>query len=202
MYNILLVGAGGHAKSCVDVIEKEKKYKILGLIDKNTNKKNIFNYPIINENDIDNTLLKKAKNVLIAVGQIKTSNLRIKLFNKYKKLGFRFPVIKSPNSYISKYSKISDGTIIMHHVIINASVTIGQNCIINNKSLIDHDTIIGDYNHISTGAILNGGVNLGNNCFIGSGSVINQDIVINNNCVVGSGLVVKKNIIKNSIIKK
>ena len=31
--NIILIGAGGHAKVCIDVIESEKKFKIVGLID-------------------------------------------------------------------------------------------------------------------------------------------------------------------------
>ena len=30
---IILVGSGGHAEACIDVIESEKKFKILGLVD-------------------------------------------------------------------------------------------------------------------------------------------------------------------------
>ena len=30
MKNIILIGAGGHSKACIDVIESEKKYKIIG----------------------------------------------------------------------------------------------------------------------------------------------------------------------------
>ena len=33
MKNIILIGAGGHCNSCIDVIELEKKYKIIGLVD-------------------------------------------------------------------------------------------------------------------------------------------------------------------------
>ena len=33
------MGGGGHCKSCVDVIESEKKYKIVGIFEK---KKKIF----------------------------------------------------------------------------------------------------------------------------------------------------------------
>ena len=29
---IILIGAGGHAESCIDVIKKNKKYQIVGLI--------------------------------------------------------------------------------------------------------------------------------------------------------------------------
>ena len=30
---LILIGAGGHALSCIDVIEAEKKFKIIGLVD-------------------------------------------------------------------------------------------------------------------------------------------------------------------------
>ena len=37
---ILIIGAGGHAKSCIDLILSTKKYKIAGLVD--NKKKNWF----------------------------------------------------------------------------------------------------------------------------------------------------------------
>ena len=30
---IFVVGSGGHAEACIDVIEKQKKFQIIGLID-------------------------------------------------------------------------------------------------------------------------------------------------------------------------
>ena len=33
MKKLILIGAGGHAKSCIDVIESTQKFKILGFID-------------------------------------------------------------------------------------------------------------------------------------------------------------------------
>ena len=34
MKQIILIGGGGHCKSCIDVIENGNKYKIRGIIDK------------------------------------------------------------------------------------------------------------------------------------------------------------------------
>ena len=45
MKKIVLFGAGGHAKSCIDVIEQEKKFKIIYLVD--NLKKKINNYNIL-----------------------------------------------------------------------------------------------------------------------------------------------------------
>ena len=60
---IILVGSGGHAEACIDVIESEKKFKILGLVD--IKKNELFDkYKVIsNLNDIQN--LKKKRNLCI-----------------------------------------------------------------------------------------------------------------------------------------
>ena len=191
MKKIILIGAGGHSKSCIDVIESEKKYKIICLIDKDLKDKKIYNYPILSENIDHDLLLKKTKNILITVGHIKNGNIRERLFKKYKKLGFKFPIIISPISHISKYAKINEGTIIMHHSVVNSSSVIGSNCIINSKSLIEHDVMIGDHCHISTSVNINGNVKIGNKVFIGSNSVIVNSKKIKSNSFIPAMSLVK-----------
>ena len=55
MNKIVIVGAGGHANSCIDVIEEEGRFKIIGLIDNNINSnKTITKYKIIgNDSDLN-----------------------------------------------------------------------------------------------------------------------------------------------------
>ena len=202
MDNLILIGAGGHAKACIDIIEQNNTYKIAGIINNDTSSQVIeLGYKIIGtDNDLEN-LRNEFDCALIAIGQIKTSKIRMELYELLKSLHFKLPIIESPLSYVSQHAQIGEGTIIMHGAIINANATIGKNCIINNKSLIEHDVIIGDHCHISTGAILNGGVSVGNGSFIGSGVITKQSISIGNNCIVGAGSVLKYDIDSNKIIK-
>ena len=191
MKKILLIGNGGHCKSCIDVIESTKKFKIIGMID--TNSINIGNYKTIGTEKNLNQIFKKTKNVHIAIGKIKISNSRLNLFKKLKKIGFSLPTIISPHSYVSKNAFLGEGTIIMHGAIVNSYVTIGKNCIINSKSLIEHDVTIGDETHVATNATVNGSVRVGKNCFIGSSSVIKQGISIKPNSFIRANYLVKEN---------
>lgn len=75
------------------------------------------------------------------MGQIKSSQKREALYNEVKTLGAKFPVIKSPLAYVSGHAHISEGTIVMHQAMINASARVGVNCIINTKALIEHDAV-------------------------------------------------------------
>lgn len=193
--SIILIGGGGHCKSCIDVIEQEGKYTIEGIVDLHENKgQSILGYPIIaNDNDIEE-LAKKHKHFLITLGQIKSPQRRKELFKLLKKLEINLPAIISPRAYVSEHSIIGEGTIIMHNALINPNAEIGKNCIINSKALIEHDAVIEDNTHISTGAIINGICKVGKNCLIGSGVIIKHAIKVTQNTIVGAGAVVTKDI--------
>ena len=190
---IVLVGGGGHCRSVIDVIENENRYEIIGIVDDDLKKQGqkILNYEIIGTSQDLENIFKFCKNAIVTIGQIETSKIRKEKFNLLKQIGFNLPVIISPLAYVSKYSFIKEGTIIMHHTLINANAKIGKNCIINTKALIEHDAVIGDNTHIATAAIINGGVKVGNNTFIGSNVVTKQYIKISENSFVKAGSIVK-----------
>jgi sugar O-acyltransferase (sialic acid O-acetyltransferase NeuD family) len=199
MKPIILMGGGGHCKSCIDVIESEKKYKIVGILEKK--KKNfLLNYKIFSESYLNKREIRN-KYAFVTVGQIKNYKIRVELFNKINKLGFKIPVIVSPLAYVSKHAVIGKGTIIMHGAIVNAGAVIGNNCIINTNSLIEHDVMIGDHAHISTEATINGGVVIKDKVFVGSRVIIKNNITIGESSIIGAGLYIKKNINKNTIKK-
>ncbi len=192
---IILIGAGGHAKSCIDIIHAQNKYKIVGLVDENKKKgSTILNYKVLGNDKILKDIRNKVKLAFLTVGQIKSHLVRKNLFLKAVKLGFEFPKIISPHSIISPFSKIGKGSLIAHGVKINSDAKVGINCIINTNAIIEHEVEIGDFCHVSTSTTINGNVAIGNNCFIGSGSKLKNSIKIKNNTIVPMGSIVKKNI--------
>lgn len=192
MNEIILIGGGGHCKSAIDVIEQEARFKIIGIIDKpELLGSKILGYPVIGSDFDLESLAKKYKNALVTVGQIKSALARINLYDLAIKAGFILPSIVSPSAYISKHSKIGNGTIIMGNVIVNANTFIGNNCIINSKSLIEHDCLISNHCHISTNATINGGVKIESKCFIGSNVTTKNNITIKENSFIKAGSLVK-----------
>ena len=192
MKKIILVGGGGHCKSAIDVIEQEARYEIAGIIDRvDLLGSKVLGYPIIgSDTDLEN-LVQKYDYAIITVGQIKSASTRIKLYNLVIKSGFSLPSIISPTAYVSKYSKIGNGTIVMGNAIVNANSFIGDNCIINSKALIEHDCSISNHCHISTNAIINGGVKIRSKCFIGSNVTTKDNITIAENSFIKAGSIVK-----------
>ncbi len=194
MQKLILLGGGGHCKSCIDVIEQEGNYEIAGILDKEELLgQKVLGYEFIGTDDDVGKFAKEGHIFLITVGQIKTSSLRKKLFSRLSAEKVEVATIVSPRAYVSKYAEIGTGTIIMHDALVNASASIGQNCIINSKALIEHDAIIEDFCHISTSAIINGGVTVKKGTFFGSNAVSKEYIMTNKDDFIRAGTIAKGN---------
>nr|WP_314993492.1 acetyltransferase [uncultured Capnocytophaga sp.] len=191
--NIILIGGGGHCVSVIDVIEQQGIYNIKGIIDIKENiGKDVLGYRIIgSDNDLEDLFIS-CPNAIVSVGQIKSSSLRIHLFQKLKTIGYHLPTIISPLAYVSKHIIIEEGTIIMHHALVNAGAKIGRNCIINTKANIEHNAQVEDFCHISTGAIVNGDCIIGKETFIGSNATISNGVTIPPNSIISAGEFVKR----------
>ena len=196
---LILIGAGGHARSCIDVIEQQGQYQIAGLIGMPDEvKTQHLGYAVIGtDNDLPE-LTKSYKYALITVGQIQTAEHRIRLYHQAIQLGFQLPIIIATTAHVSSHATLGEGSIVMHGAIINAGARVGNNCIINNSALIEHDVTVEDHCHISTGAILNGDVTVGAGSLIGSGSIIKQGVTIGKSCLVDMGITVRQKLGDNS----
>jgi sugar O-acyltransferase (sialic acid O-acetyltransferase NeuD family) len=182
---LLLVGAGGHARASADVIEREGCYEIVGLVGTETELgQSRFGFKVIATDSNWDLLARDYRYAFIGIGQIKAPDVRMSLYRQLVDLGFELPAVISPFSYVSRGTLIGPGTIVMHGAIINSGARIGANCIINSRALIEHDAVVSDHCHISTGVIINGDVRIGIGSFIGSGSVIKEGVSIGNCCLV------------------
>lgn len=196
---LILIGAGGHAGACVDVVERLGTYSIKGLVGVEAEVGSIrWGYPVVAFDGDLNKLSKSCRFALIATGQIGSAENRKRLYYLALASRFKLPAIVSPLAHVSRHAIIGAGTIVMHGAIINAGAKIGENCIINTRALLEHDAIVGDHCHISTAAVLNGGVHVGQGGFVGSCSVIKEGITLGRECVVGMGLSVRHSLPDNT----
>lgn len=185
---ILLLGAGGHARACIDVLEREGSFAVAGLVGlREEAGTTVLGYPVLGSDEDLPGLLAKYRHALVTVGQIKTPELRIRLFELLRRNDCVTPVVVSPGAYVSRHAQVGVGTIVMHGAVVNAGAVVGRNCIINSQSLVEHDAVIGDHCHIATGAAINSGVRVGPATFIGSNSAVRQSIRIGEHSLIGMG---------------
>ena len=199
---IILIGGGGHCKSCIDVIEQAGKYQIVGIVDVPEKiHQRILGYEIIATDKDLPLIAKQYSNFLLTIGQLRSAQKRILLFNGLKEMGARFPVIFSPLSYVSKHATVAKGTIVMHHALVNAGAKVGANCIINTKALIEHDAVVEDHCHIATGSIVNGGAKIKSGTFFGSNAVTRGYVVVGKESFINCGAKVQCDLSPRRVIR-
>lgn len=192
MQDLILIGGGGHCKSCIDVIEQENKFNIIGILDvaEKVGQK-VYDYEILGTDFDIQKFVDRNCSFLITVGHINSADLRIKLLATLKRYNAKLATIISPRAYVSEYAKIGAGTIIMHDVLVNAGSIIGENCIINTKVLLEHDTVVENNCHIAVGAVIAGESRICQGTFVGANATIIQSVTVSENSFIKAGSLVK-----------
>ena len=197
MKNIVIIGAGGHAKVVADIILKRKEIlkedlTIIGFLDdnyENLKNKEIFNIPVLGKTDLINDFESKDYEYIIAVGN---NLVRKKISEKYSDLNYYTAI--HPTAVIGNEVTIGEGTAVMANTVINPYSKIGKHCILNTSCIIEHDNTIKNYVHISPNAVLCGEVTIKENSWIGAGSSVKQEITVGKNIIIGAGTVVIRDI--------
>ena len=194
---IFIIGAGGHAKQCIDIFE-ENNYGIIGLFDDDTNKIGTlyYGYKVMDKIDNLSKYLSDASYLFCAIGN---NHDRKRICEKYKH--FKFTQCISQRAFISNSINFNKrGNYVGHNALLLANVQINNFNIINDGCIVPHDCIIGDYNHLSIRSVLGGRVVLRDLNLCGLNCTILPDIIIGSENIIGAGAVVIKNVDDNKII--
>lgn len=197
---LLIIGAGGHAQACIDVVERAGTNGAIGLIGMADEVgRLVLGHEVIGTDDDLPGLTGRFPHALIGIGQIRKAEPRANLYERLRAFGFELPAIISPTALVSSHAEIGAGTIVMHGAMIGPGARIGRNCIVNSGALVEHGSMVGDHCHISTRAVLNGEVRVGAGSFVGSASVIKERVVIGRSCLVGMGSRLRKDLADGSL---
>lgn len=188
MKKLILIGAGGHAKSVADSIDKSE-YELCGFIDSNK-KGTHMGLPIVGV-ELEDIPNYEKYCYFVSIGDV---GYRKFWFDRVKERGLSIINIIDHSAIISDSVKIGMGNFVGKMAVINADAEIGNNNVINTKALIEHECKVGNHNHLSTNSVINGNVIVGDSVFLGSSSVCNGQLKIGSNAIIGSGSVIIKDV--------
>ncbi len=197
---LIIIGASGHAKVIIDIVEKQSQYELLGLIENNPNlEKKVLGYGILGDESILSESIYNDVYLFIAIGDNWIRHL-VK-----ERISALFPTIKfatliHPSAQIAKDVKIGEGVCIMAGAIVNSDSTIDNFTIINTKASMDHDGYLGAFASLAPNATTGGNVSIGNFTSVGISATIKHGVQIGAHGVVGGGALVLKNFEDNQVI--
>lgn len=200
MQNIAIIGAGGHAKVLIDIVESRASTKIAGLIGRQEDVGgSVMGHAVLGSDDdlIDILSQGTADTVLIGLGDpAQRMRLHDEIVQKLPNVTFGVAVHKQ--AYVSPDVVLGPGTVIMAGATVNPCCRIGAHCVVNTNASMDHDSAMGDFSNLGPNAATGGNVRIGKGTVIGLGASINQGVAVGDNCIVGSGSVVLRNVVEGS----
>jgi len=202
--SLIILGSGGHARVCFDLIRATYPDLVFwGFIDNekqvDTNVDEI--YGVVGCDDDLERFFKKGLADSAVIG-FSAMEKRQEMFDKLIKIGYFLPNVVHKIAYVERSIELGYGNQIMHGAIISSNAKIFNNCIINTNSVVSHDCIIHDNVHVAPGATLAGSVEIGENTLIGMNTSVYFGKKIGKNCVISNGVSIDYNVEDNKIIKR
>lgn len=185
---VWVVGAGGHAKVALSVLEA-CQIPIAGVLDDNSTHwgNQVLGYPIVG--GINHLNEYPQPRAILAIG---SNQARQALSSKYPFV--QWVSLIHPTAWVHPSSEIGEGSVIFAGAVIQPEARIGAHCIVNTCASVDHDCQIGDFVHLAPGSHLAGNIRVGLGAFLGVGASVIPGIEIGDWAVVGAGAVVIRDV--------
>jgi len=200
---IIVYGAGGHGKACLDMLRSLGTYRVVGFVDDGIPAgEEIMSVPVLGGGEVLPSLYAKGVRLAVnAVGGIGNVKIRVKVFGKLAEAGFACPAVVHPTAFIEASATFSPGVQVFPHAYVGSEASIGFGSIINTGAIVSHDCELGSVVNISPGAILAGEVKVGEHALIGMGATVNLQAQIGAGARIGNGATVKSDVPLNGIVR-
>jgi UDP-perosamine 4-acetyltransferase len=189
---VVLLGAGGHAKVVLDLLQALDR-QVIGVCDPGLADQGILQWrdlPVLGSDEAVEQHHPDSIELANGTGSLPGNHLRRRLHAQFTRQGYRFATLIHPSAIFGSGIELGQGVQIMAGVIVQADTHIGDDVILNTGARIDHDGEIGNHVHIAPGAVLSGDVRVADGCHIGSGVVIIQGVRLGRGAVIGAGTTV------------
>jgi sugar O-acyltransferase (sialic acid O-acetyltransferase NeuD family) len=189
----LIYGAGGHAKSVMEMVLQNNAHTIAGILDDDTRLvgKQVLGIPVLGSRILLPALISKGvKLAANGVGGIIDINVRVRIFELLESAGFSFPVLVHPRATVEPSAKVNEGVQVFANAYIGAEAVLQPRCMVNTNAVVSHDCEIGAYTHIAPGTLLAGHVHVGMRTLIGMGVTTAIGVRIGSGVRIGNGAIV------------
>lgn len=184
---VLIIGAGGHAKVVADILLCAG-FTVIGFLDDDptTWGQQRLGLPVLG--GIDTYASHGPAGLVMGIGD------NITRMQVVGRLGLQTdklwrPAIH-PRATLAASVLIGHGVVVAAGAVVNPDSVLGDHVIINTGATVDHDCEIGDYAHIAPGVHISGGVRVGMGTLIGVGASVAPGRTIGVGAIVGAGAAV------------
>jgi sugar O-acyltransferase (sialic acid O-acetyltransferase NeuD family) len=187
MTQLLIVGAGGHARVVADAALTTGAWQRVCFVDDSPAATGSLGLPIVGTSTQLQQLRTEFSAAVVGIGDART---RLQLLDRCRSAGFELPPIVHRTAAVSTYATLGPGVVVFAQAAINPGATLDAGCIVNTGATVDHDCHLESGVHVCPGAHLAGNVRVAARTWIGIGACVKHGVRIGADVVVGAGAAV------------
>ena len=184
MSEIVILGAGGHAKVVADIL-LSCGHSVKGFLDDRVTGA-VLGLPVLGR--LEDAPRFSFCRFVIGIGD---NALRESLAARFN---LPWHTAVHPAAVVSREAEIGEGAVIMAQAVVGPSARVGRHVIVNTAAVAEHDYVVEEFAHLSPRAVLCGGVQVGRRAHIGAGAVVLPGLSLCADTVAGAGAVVTANV--------
>ena len=200
---IVIFGAGGHGKACLDLLRALGRYRVVGFVDEGRPAgEQVMGLPVLGGADVLGGLHAQGVRLAVnAVGGISSLSVRVRVFRLLAEAGFAFPAIVHPSAVVEPSAALAPGVQVFPQAYVGSEAQVGFGSIVNTGAIVSHDCQLGAFTNLSPGATLAGEVVCGERVLVGMGATVNLQVKIGAGARIGNGATVKRDVPANGIVR-
>ncbi len=181
----VVFGAGGHARSVVDVLERagERVVAVAGATDAEPWHLDV----LADDREAFARIEAEQLSGVVAIG---ANPARASVVHELVTRGLSVPPVVARTATVSPRCILGPGTVVLEHAHVGPAARLGEAVIVNTGAIIEHDCRVGAAAHIAPGAALLGGAAVGGGTLVGSGARVLPRVTVGTGATIGAGAVV------------
>jgi UDP-perosamine 4-acetyltransferase len=192
MSGLVILGAGGHGRSLVELLRALGGWELVGLVDGAPPVGPVLGVPVLGDEAVLPGLWSAGvRHAVVAIGN---NAARLAAAERLRALGFGFPSLVHPSAVLAGSASLGQGVVVLPRVVLGAGARVGDFAILNSGCIVEHDADIGAGAHVAPGAVLPGHVTVGARAMLGAGCCCVVGARIGADAVVGAGAAVTQEV--------
>jgi len=188
--DLVIVGAGGHGRETLDVVEAinalKTRWNFRGFVDDGEVRAERLSRrgaQVVSQDELDPEKVR----YVIGIGD---PGAREAVADRMTRAGFTPATLIHPEAMIGGDVRIADGVVLAAGAHATTNVSIGRHSQLNIGACVSHDCEVGEFVTLSPGTLINGECTIGDGAFFGTGAVITPRLDIGAGARIGAGAVV------------
>ena len=194
--NLILIGGGEHARVLAEAAaSRPELWRVIGFVDPQPCPETERRLGLRAFASDDDALRESGHAwFILAIGRIRSADLRRKLVARYAAVGARWATVVHATAWISPTAAVAPGAVIFAGAVVQTGAAIGEHAVVNTGAIVEHDVTVGDFTLVAPGVAVGGGTVIGPDAYLGLGCRVRDHLQIGSGATVGMGTVVTRSV--------